>query len=251
MRNIFFDFSESNFVVTGASSGMGREVAVQLSRAGANVLAIARGQDKLEELVKQEERIKAYPCDACDKERLKNGIESFVENYGKIDGAVHAAGISAITPLRRFSDDDARRVMDVSFWAGIYLMQVINKKRVSNDHCASVLFSSTSALAAERSLFAYASSKAALQTAARVIAKEIASTGRRVNTICPGWVQTAMTQKDIENHTVSEKVLNRHLLGIGAPNKVVGMVLFLLSQDADWITGENFIVDGGYMLGDD
>ena len=60
-----------------------------------------------------------------------------------------------------------------------------------------------------------------------------------------------MTQKDIENHTVSERVLNRHLLGIGTPNKVVGMVLFLLSQDADWITGENFIVDGGYMLGDD
>ena len=59
-----------------------------------------------------------------------------------------------------------------------------------------------------------------------------------------------MTQKDIEAQTVSDSVLHRHLFGLGTPEKVIGMVLFLLSQEADWITGEDFVVDGGYLLGD-
>lgn len=250
VRKASFDFTGSIFVVTGASSGMGHEVARQLAVDGATVLAIARTEAQLQAFAEEQAGIIPFPCDVCNKERLQSGIERFVQKHGKLCGAVHAAGISAITPLRKFNEEEARRVMDVSFWAGINLMQIVNKKRLSTSQCSSVLFSSTSAYAAEKSLLVYASAKAAMQTAVRVMAKEIGASGRRVNTISPGWVQTPMTQKDIEAQTVSDSVLHRHLFGLGTPEKVIGMVLFLLSQEADWITGEDFVVDGGYLLGD-
>lgn len=250
MRNTSFDFTGSAFVVTGASSGMGREVARQLAADGATVLAIARTKTVLDAFAAEQDGIVPFACDVCDKERLQAGIEQFVQEHGKLCGAVHAAGISAMTPLRRFNEEAARRVMDVSFWAGVNLMQIVNKKKLSMPQCTSVLFSSTSAYAAEKSLFAYASAKAAMQTAVRVMAKEIGMSGRRINTISPGWVQTPMTQKDIEAQTVDDSVLERHLLGLGTPEKVAGMVLFLLSAEADWLTGADFVVDGGYLLGE-
>ena len=250
MRSASFDFAGSTFVVTGASSGMGREITQQLASDGAIVLAIARTGAKLQCLSEVQSGIIPFVCDVCNKEHLQAGIEQFVHEHGKLSGAVHAAGISAMTPLRKFREDEARKVMDVSFWAGVYLMQIVNKKRLSEEYCSSVLFSSTSAYVGEKSLLAYASAKAAMQTAVRVMAKEVGNSGRRINTISPGWVQTSMTQKDIEAHTVADSVLARHLLGLGTPEKVAGMVLFLLSQEADWITGEDFVVDGGYLLGE-
>ena len=248
--DVAYNFAGRRFIVTGASSGMGRQVAKDLAGAGGIVLAVARRESRLAELSQEYgTNIVAGIADVCDYNEVDRVINNFVAEHGKINGAVHAAGIFESTPLRTYDEEKARRVMDVSFWAGIHLMKVINTKRMSEHGCSSVLFSSVSAYIGEKSLFAYSASKAAMQIATRTVAKEIYPTGNRINTISPGWVDTEMTKKELNTTAVSPKILDRHLLGIGNVEDISPLVLFLLSRASRWVTGVDFPVDGGYLGG--
>lgn len=250
MSKVTYDFTGERFVVTGASSGMGRQIAVELAGAGAIVLAIARRTERLAELEKEYPgKIVPGAFDVRDSEKLVEAINSFVAGHGKLNGAVHAAGIGASTPLRAYDEEAARAVMEVSFWSGIRLMQIVNKKKNSTPGCSSILFSSVAAHIGEKSFFAYSASKAALQIAVRSLAKEIYQNGNRINTIAPGWVETEMTQWADETGTTAPKMFDRYLFGTGKVQDVSGMVLFLLSERAKWITGADFVVDGGYLQG--
>ena len=250
MGQVTFDFTGLNFVVTGASSGMGKQIATELATAGGKVLTIARRAERLEELASHyPENILPGAVDVCDGEALEKVISQFVAQHGKLNGAVHAAGIFASTPLRTYDEDTAKKIMDVSFWAGIRLIQIVNKKKLSVEGCSSVLFSSVSAAIGEKSNFAYSAAKMALQAAVRSLMKEIYTRKNRINTISPGWVRTEMTSKDVEDPLIMPKFFNWHLLGLGEPDYVSGMVLFLLSDRAHWITGTDIVVDGGYLGG--
>ena len=250
MGSVVYDFSDEKFVVTGASSGMGRKVTEELAASGAMVLAIARREERLHELKNEyPEHIITAPVDVCNTKDITDAIASFVASYGKLNGAVHAAGIFSSTPLRNYDESEARTIMDISFWSGIRFMQLVNKKKNAEDGCSSILFSSVAATVGEKSNFAYSSAKLAMQGAVRSIAKEIYTRGNRINTVSPGWVNTELTRKEDENSLVNKKFYDWHLLGIGEPEDVTGMVLFLLSDRARWITGTNVVVDGGYLLG--
>lgn len=236
--------------MTGASSGMGRQIATELVETGATVLAIARRAERLAELEKQHPgQVVPGALDVCDSGKLSETISSFAVKYGKLHGAVHAAGIFANTPLRAYDEVTAKKIMDVSFWSGVRLMQIVNKKKNSEDGCSSVLFSSVAAHIGEKSNFAYSAAKIALQAAVRSLAKEIYTRKNRLNTVSPGWVHTEMTRHEEAQSSMPPKFLDWHLLGIGEPEDVSGMVLFLLSERARWITGADFVVDGGYLLG--
>lgn len=247
MGQVKFDFTGKRFVITGASSGMGRQVSLELAEAGANILAIARGRKALDELQKiYPANIEITEVDVCDSERLEEAIQSFVKVNGKLDGAVHAAGISKLTPLRAYNEEEARLVMDISFWAGVKLLQICTKVRNSASGASFLLFSSVRAVHTDKGLFSYAGAKTAVKIAAQTFAKEIAQRGLRINTISPGWIKTQMTEGLEETHNLDE-VYRNSLLGIGEASDVSGMVLFLLSNRAKWITGADFVVDGGYL----
>lgn len=247
MSNVNFDFRGKNFVVTGASSGMGRQIAVELATAGALVLAIARRETELKKLQQEFPRnILVAAVDVTDKVALENAIKQYVLQNGKINGAVHAAGILGLTPLKFYDEKHAHKIMDVSFWAGVNLAQIIIKNKYCNDGLSIILFSSAGGHNAAKGMFAYASAKAALQVATRSIAKEICTKYHRINTISPGWVATDMTD-DEEETTDVNNIVSKHLLGKGQAEDVSGVVLFLLSDRASWITGTDVIVDGGYL----
>ena len=247
MSNVNFDFTGNKFVVTGASSGMGRQLATELAIAGALVLAIARREDELEKLKEEyPNNIFVAVVDVTDKVTLENAIKQFVLQNGKINGAVHAAGIGGLTPLKFYDEKHAHKIMDVSFWAGVNLAQIIIKNKYCNDGLSIVLFSSAGGHNAAKGLFAYASAKAALQVAVRSIAKEICMKKHRINTISPGWVATDMTD-NVESTADVNNIIAKHLLGKGQAQDVSGIVLFLLSDRASWITGTDIIVDGGYL----
>ena len=247
MSQVTFDYSGCNFVITGASSGMGKQIAMELAAAGAKVLAIARGKTALEALkALYPENIEIGIADVCDAETLSNVITRFVAKYGKINGAVHAAGITALTPLKAFDTAEAHKIMDISFWGAVNLIQICTKVKISNKGASFLLFSSVRSHRTDKGLFSYAGAKAALQIAAKTFAKETANRQIRINTISPGWVNTSMTDGLEETHNLDE-VNQNSLLGIGNPEDVSGMVLFLLSDRAKWITGTDVIVDGGYL----
>ena len=126
MSNVKFDFTGENFVVTGASSGMGRQVALELAQSGAKVLAIARREEKLHELQASfKDNIFIAPLDVCHSGQMECAIQDFVATNGKLQGGVHAAGIAGITPIKSYDKAEARKIMDVNFWSGMDFIQEI------------------------------------------------------------------------------------------------------------------------------
>jgi len=247
MKQVTFNFTGKNFIVTGASSGMGRQIALELAEAGAKVLAIARREKELQNLqALYPNYIVLASLDVCDEENLENAIKNFVNQFGKIDGAIHAAGIVSLTPLKMYDKSLAEKIFEISLWSGVKLLQISTKTKISNSEASFVLFSSTGSYNAAKGMFAYASAKGALRIATKCFAKEISSRRLRINTISPGWVNTDMTDKLSETNDIDD-IKRNHLLGIGKPEDVSGMVLFLLSDRAKWITGTDVIVDGGYL----
>ena len=250
--DVKFDFSGKNFLVVGASSGMGREIAKELAAAGAHVLAVARNMERLCELRDENsERIDVAVKDVtvstvADWDEL---LASYVEKHGKLSGMVYTAGTSYATPLRFFDYDRAREVMETGFWGAVKVLQSCTKKRYVHKGSSYVVFSSTAANAAEKGLAVYAAAKSAVVVGMKSFAHDLAKDGHRINTISPGYVDTGMTQNARTDMGDPVGVIERHLFGIGKPENVAGMVLFLMSNCSSWITGANFIVDGGYLLG--
>lgn len=250
MSTTIIDFTGENYIVTGASSGMGKEIAISLAVKGAKVLAIGRNIERLEQTRTMcFSNIEIASIDVCDEVAMELTVKEFVTKYGKLKGAVHCAGIEGFSPIRVFDRKLANKIMDISFWGGINVAQIVNKKKYSLAGCSTVLFSSIASKTGKKMLFAYSASKAALNIAVKSIAKEISGDKKRINTVLPGWVKTNMTEQAICNVDIQQSIFNQHLLGLGTPNDVCNAVLFLLSDSASWITGTNFVVDGGYLAG--
>lgn len=255
MNSVTYNFTGNRYVVTGASSGMGRQVVLDLAAAGAEVLAIARNEERLAEVKGHfPDQIETAPLDVTDNRKMEEAIASFVKVHGKFNGAVHAAGIFKFTPLRLFDENTANDIMDTNFWAGIRLVQLVSKVKFGLKGASFVLFSSVDANGISKGQFAYSASKAALNAATKQFAKELAPKGNRINTVMPGVVYTAMTIPYLKNKNVAavseyfKKTSEaRELLGNGNPEDVSSAVLFLLSDGARWITGTNMVVDGGYL----
>lgn len=247
MSIVKYDFTNENFIVSGASSGMGRQIAIELAIAGASVLAIGRNEIRLNELKdKFPNNITVASIDVRNYDIVEEKISEFVSLKGKLKGCVYAAGVHAATPLKSYDENIAKDIMDVGFWSAINLVKLVTKAKYSYRGSSSVLFSSVGAESRERGSFAYAASKAAINSAIGSIAKEIYTKEHRINTVMPGWIDgTAMTNSFSD--LISQENLKRHLLGLGHASDVSSVVLFLLSDASKWITGSNIVVDGGYL----
>lgn len=255
MNEVTFHFDGKNFAVVGASSGMGRQIARDLASSGAKVLAIARNEARLDALRKEfPDQITMGKADVlqADRGEWEAMISSFVEKYGKLQGCVYTAGIHGVTPLRCFDEGSAHKILDTSLWGMIRFLQVATRKKYVEIGASYVVFSSIAAYMGNKGQFAYSAAKASVQGAVRSLAKEFISQRYRFNSISPGIVKTEMTMQEGSNGmNIAKNVLDAHLLGLGQPNDVSGVVLFLLSDAAKWITGTDIIVDGGYHLGKD
>lgn len=251
MSDIVWDFHGKRFVVVGASSGIGRQIAVELASAGAEVLAIARSQERLDNLAAQSSLITTAQLDVTKAscEDWTELLGAYVSEHGKVHGGVYTAGIVGITPLRGYDEAFARNIVETSFWGAVHALQGLSKRSVSVSGASFVLFSSVAWKTCEKGMFAYSAAKAALVAAVQSFAHDLARDKKRINSISPGYVRTEMTCRIAEVTGVPEHIIQKHLFGIGEPEQVTGMVMFLLSDRANWITGEDFVVDGGNMRG--
>ncbi len=247
MGTVRFDFTNENFIVTGASSGMGRQIATELASAGATVMAVARRRERLEELAASfPGHIVPTVCDVCDREQLLAAVDAFVAEHGKFSGTVHAAGNVMITTLRAYDREAAHQMMETTFWAAVDMLQIVVRNKYAVKGSSHVLFSSTDAWSCYAGKFAYAASKASVNAAVKSLAKEIGPKGHhRINAVMPGWVNTEMTSGS-EEITNKATFTDREILGLGKATDVSGMVLFLLSERAGWMTGACLPVDGGF-----
>ena len=254
MSDVKFNFAGKNFIVVGASSGMGKQIALELSQSGANVLCLARRVEIIEQMQAEQDAGKIIPAFvdviAATSKDWDALIKNFVGEYGKISGAVYTAGVTGLTAFRSWNEDLAKKITDTSYWGMLKFLQSATKKRFAFDGASFVAFSSNAAYFATQGLMIYSSIKAAVQVAVKTIAKEISQDRQRINTISPGWVKTEMTENYSAEFGLPAGAEKTFRLGEGTADKVSGMVLFLLSDRADWITGTDILVDGGQFLGD-
>ena len=234
-------------LVTGASSGIGRAIAVELSQTD-NLILHGRNRKKLEEtlgLCNAGNHV-IWTYDLTDVESLQKDFEQFViEKKFAISKFVHCAGMVFLTAIKTIDLASYRRIMDTNATSAILLTGSLMKRKVAGATMKSIVFiSSIASMQATRGKSLYGASKGILNSFARASAVELAPKVR-INTVCPAAVHTEMAD-DVFNDPVAVAAMNhRHPLGTGMPSDIAGVVAFLLSDAARWITGSQVMVDGG------
>lgn len=247
----FFSLTGKRIIITGASSGIGQQCAIRCAEAGAALLLLGRNIQRLQETVAmlpQESQAHILSFD------LTNGVpeselNAYVQNNGKIDGLVHAAGVSTTLPLRMIDEQKLNHFFATNITPAVLLTKWLSKPANKNDDGASVVwFSSVMGLVGESGKSLYALTKGALVSGAKSLAIELAPKKIRVNCLAPGVVETPMTQSAVYSQQPETKAHMEllHPLGLGKPDDVALTVCFLLSNASRWITGTVIPVDGGY-----
>ena len=235
-------------LITGASSGTGRRIAVHLSQSRRLILH-GRDASRLLEtraLCHRPDEHLLWNLDLRQGQRIENSLKSLIEsNQLAIDGLVHSAGTLAIQPLRLVERGPAQEVMDVNFMAAVEILRLLVRKKINGKHLRGVVFiSSTASKFGARGFSVYCASKGALDAFMRAAAVELAP-DIRVNSVLPGATRSAMTEAMLNDAELRARMEADYPLGIGDPDDVACAVEFLLSDKARWITGQQIVVDGG------
>jgi len=244
------DLSNKHIVITGASSGIGREVALLVNKLGAKVSLIGRKKDLLESLIQdlQGGENKFYEFDVTNFNDIDNLVSRIVATNGLIDGFVHSAGIEMTRPLKMLKIEHYREVFDINTISALEITKSITKNTNISTNASIIYISSIVGILGQPGKTAYSASKGALIAAAKCLALELAPKGIRVNTILPALVETDMSSKILASLSEEGKnnILKMHPLGFGRPIDIANSAAFLLSSAARWITGSEFLIDGGY-----
>ncbi len=243
-----FSLAGKTVLITGASSGIGRETALECARMGASVVITGRDKDRLDEtlqLIESDDKT-AIIADLT----VADDIERLIEALPSLDGAVLCAGNSTTLPLQFGTRDKFDDMFDVNFFAPVELLRLLYKKKRLNKGASVVLIASiggTHSFMPGNGI--YGASKAALNSVMKYAAREFASRRIRVNSICPGMVDTPL----IHRGTITEEQLaedaKRYPLGrYGKPSDIAHGAVYLLGDASSWLTGHDLVIDGGFSI---
>ncbi|MGL4514367.1 MAG: 3-oxoacyl-[acyl-carrier-protein] reductase [Lacipirellulaceae bacterium] len=242
-------------IVTGASRGIGKAIAIALAGSGARVALVARSLGKLEELAAQINAAGgegvAMACDVADSAAASKLVDDVVERFGRLDILVNNAGITRDTLLPRMSDDDWDEVLATNLRSVFLFTRAATGAMIRLKRGRIVNISSTSGLRGNQAQANYSASKAGVIGFTQTVARELASRRRQitVNAICPGFIATDMTAA-LKEAAGEEAVMERikavvPLQREGQVEEVADAVLFLASESAAYITGQTLVIDGG------
>lgn len=247
-----FSLSGKIILITGASSGIGRQCAITCSRMGATVVMIARDEQRLEETrsLMEGDSHRAVTFDLNNLDLIKDLITDVVAHSGKLDGLICAAGIEKSIPAKLLKPADYEEVMRINTLSAFELARHASGVKCFNGQGSIVFISSITSVIARQQTAAYSASKGALVSGARVLAAELAKRKIRVNCISPGTILTPLMQNFL--NSLSEEDYNKRIggfpLGLGDPADVANACVYLLSEASRWVTGQNLIIDGGYTM---
>lgn len=235
-------------MVTGASSGIGRSVAIECSKSGAQLIITGRHKERLEQTYNQldGENHQQIIADLSNDE----GIQTIVSLLPALDGIVHSAGIVKPKPFAYLNRNELDEIMNINFYGPTLLTNGLMRKKLLNRNASIVFISSISGVT---SAFiggsAYGGSKGAINGMVKCLALELASKKIRVNTISPGMVESNLLDgSGVSNQDLIKDRQHYPLGRYGKPEDVAYAAIYLLSEASSWVTGTSLLLDGGYTL---
>lgn len=240
-----FSLEGKTVLVTGASSGIGKAIAVECSNAGASIIITGRDSLRLNETFRllKPGNHKIILADLANS----NDIQRLVDEMDLLDGVVHSAGVIKRLPLKFISESSLNELFQVNFTAPALLTQKLYKKKILNSGASVVFISSVASSFASLGNIMYMSTKGAMNSFMKGIALELASSGIRANAIQPGMVMTHLSAQ-ISDQELQEDMKRYPLGRYGTPEDVAYAAIYLLSAASSWMTGSIITIDGGLTL---
>ncbi|MDC0419343.1 3-oxoacyl-ACP reductase FabG [Candidatus Pelagibacter sp.] len=242
------NLENKNIIVTGASGGIGNSIIKKLNEAGANILASGTRVEKLEELKKNFEGIKILKFDISQSEKIEEFIENATSELGgSLDGLVNNAGITQDNLAIRMSLDEWQKVININLTSTFLMSKFAIKKMLKNKSGKIVNITSVVGHTGNLGQANYTASKAGIVAMSKSLAIEYAKKNINVNCISPGFIKTAMTDKidDKFKNIIVSKIPSARL---GEPDDIANAVLFLSSDQSNYINGETLHVNGGMYM---
>lgn len=239
-------------MVTGASRGIGKGTALRFAAEGARVVLVSNVADELEQTAAQFSQqgytALAICADVSQSEEVNEAVEQTISACGRIDVLVNNAGIAWEEPFLDIADEHWRRMIDVNLNGMFYVAQRVARQMIKRQNGCIINMASTNGLVGEANYAHYNASKGGVVLLTKTMAIELGASGIRVNAVCPGYIRTPMAEAIDDPEFVEHYVRNKIPLGrVGSVEDVAGVVAFLASRDALFITGESIVVDGGQL----
>ena len=242
------DLNKKNIIVTGATGGIGNSIVKKLSETGANIIASGTKVHKLEELKKKFNNLKILPFDISQNDKVENFIDQASKELGgNLDCIINNAGVTNDNLAIRMTLDEWKRVIDLNLTSTFLMCKYAIKKMLKNKKGKIVNIASVVGHTGNVGQSNYTASKAGLIAMSKSLALEYAKKNININCISPGFIKTAMTDKIDEKfkEIIVSKIPSARL---GDPDDIANAVLFLVSNDADYINGETLHVNGGLYM---
>ena len=248
-----FSLEGKTVIVTGASSGIGKECAISCSKMGAKVALVARNQERLNETLSLMEGDGhfALSFDLTNLDGIPDAVNEIVEHVGKISGLLNCAGVSTTKLFKLTKPEELDDLFHSNVYSGYFLTQEVCKMwNLAKGGASVVFFSSIAGMLGEVGKSTYGMTKAALLNLTKHLACELAHKKVRVNSVSPGVICTPinMNLPHMKDPVKRAALESKHLLGFGETTDIANACIYLLSDASRWMTGHNLVLDGGYSV---
>lgn len=244
-------FKDRVVAVTGASRGIGREIAIRFGQEGAKVACIATTEANAlptaTTIFDEGGTARAYGCDVSDTDQVEATFAKVIEEFGAPEILINNAGLARDGLMMRMKDDDWERVIAVNLKGAFLCIKTASRPMMKARFGRIVNLTSIIGLSGAAGQANYAAAKAGLIGLTKSVAKELGSRGITCNAVAPGFIETDMTAElppEMKDSVIKTAPLGR----LGTPDDIAGVVLFLASDDAGYMTGQTLVVDGGLTL---
>ncbi len=247
-----FDLNGKSAFVTGASRGIGRSVAVSLAQAGADVALVGRDTAALDETLAAVKgagkRALALKADVTGAESIEAAVAAACNEFGKIDILVCNAGVQKLKPFLEMAPQDWRELIATNLEGAIVTMQSVGKRMVAQKSGVILAMASIYSFVGAPGNTIYCMTKGGLLQLSRALAVEWARYNVRVNAICPGWIETDLTKPYMQDQKVIDAGLRQiPARRFGKPEDIGPLAVYLASDEASFVTGQAFVIDGGQI----
>lgn len=253
MKN-YFDVSGKYAIVTGASSGLGRQFAICLAEQGANVAIMARRVQKLEEVKKEVEaygvKCLVVPCDVTDSARIKEAVATVEKEFGRVDILINNAAAGFSTAAAEATDEEWERIINTNVNGVFYVAREVGKIMLKQNYGKIINIGSFHCQVTMNGVprSGYSTSKGAINMMTKALAAEWAKNGITVNTLGPGYFKSEMADA-VTDEKYESGIKNGCPMGRrGNPGELNGAMLYLASDASSYVTGQLLLVDGGWTI---